>query len=112
MTGKNKYIMQLSSNFYRASARMGTILGIVLLSLCHGSLRAQIISNNGAVISVSTGAAVSNVSEVNNVSGTISNNGSVAVTGNFTNGATTSGNGAFTIGGNWTNNGTFTSGTG
>ncbi len=104
--------MQLSSNFYRASARMGTILGIVLLSLCHGSLRAQIISNNGAVISVSTGAAVSNVSEVNNVSGTISNNGSVAVTGNFTNGATTSGNGAFTIGGNWTNNGTFTSGTG
>ena len=112
MTGSNNHITQRTRKLSGASARMATILCIALLLFCVGPVRAQVISNNGAVMSVSSGAVVSHASDVNNTSGTISNDGSITATGNYINGATTSGNGIYNIGGNWTNNGTFTAGTG
>lgn len=70
------------------------MLCIVLLMLNAVNVSAQVISNNGAVMSVSSGTVVNNASDVNNTSGTIDNSGTINLTGS------------------WTNSGTFTSGTG
>ena len=111
MKGNNKYSKHRTGKWNSASTRMVTILGIAMLLFCQGSLRAQVISNNGAVMTVSSGAVVSNASDINNSAGTISNNGTITATGNYTNAATTNGNGTYNIGGNWSNNGTFAAGT-
>jgi len=72
---------------------------------------AQVISNNGAVMSVTSGAVIT-TKDLSNGAGTISNNGNITLSGNYTNAGTTNGNGTINLAGNWTNTGTFTPGTG
>ncbi len=91
--------------------RMVTILCIVVLLFWYGSLQAQVISNSGAVVNISSGAVVSNAIDVNNTTGTITNSGTFTLSGVFTNAATANGNGIWNIAGNFVNNGTFTAGT-
>ncbi len=72
---------------------------------------AQVLSNNGAVLSVTSGAQLSNLVSVFNTSGTIENQGVITITSAITNNATIVGNGTYNIGGNFTNNSVFTAST-
>jgi len=67
---------------------------------------AQVISNSGANISL-TGGVVVNTDTVANISGSITNNGILNLSGDYINAATTSGNGYFNLAGDWINTGTF-----
>jgi gliding motility-associated-like protein len=92
----------------------GTVTAaVILLSLVTLSLNAQVINNNGAVISVTQGAVVVS-KDAQNTAGTIGNDGTVNLSGNFVNTATANGlGGTFRIGGNWTGTGgVFNPGTG
>jgi len=72
----------------------------------------QVISNNQAAITITSGAAVV-TKDMTNTSGVFTarfqNNGTINLSGNFTNNVSsiTSGDGTFRLGGNWTNPGTF-----
>ena len=72
-----------------------------------GIASAQVISNNGAFTTISSGLFVKS-GTLNNASGTLSNNGTLTLSADLTNAGTISGNGTYNVGGNWTNNGTFT----
>ncbi len=52
------------------------------------NISAQVIQNTGAFITVSSGAIIDNVADVENTSGTITNDGTINLTGNWTNGGT------------------------
>jgi len=73
-----------------------------------GSLQAQVINNEGAVISVTTGTAVQG-DTLENTEGTLINEGIINLNGNFYNKTLgiTQGNGIFNLKGNWANTGTF-----
>lgn len=71
----------------------------------------QVITNNGSVANILSGTIVSTGS-LENVTGTITNNGTLTARYNFNNLATVNGSGNYNVGGNWANNGTFTAGTG
>lgn len=64
------------------------LLCSILLMMNGENISAQIIKNSGAVITVSSGAVVNSVSDVENTSGTITNDGTINLTGNWTNGGT------------------------
>ena len=70
------------------------------------NLSAQVISNNGAAISLTPGVVV-NTDTVANQSGFITNNGILNLSGDYINAATTSGNGFFNLAGDWINTGIF-----
>jgi gliding motility-associated-like protein len=100
-----------------------------MLMLSSEVIFSQVISNNGAAISVTSGIIVSS-KDANNNSGSLINGGTITLSGNYLNAATTSnagliningnftsnaltnGNGTFRIGGNWTNTGGTLSGNG
>jgi len=78
-------------------------------------MNAQVIFNNGAAITITSGAAVV-TTDMTNTSGTFTarfqNNGIINLSGNFTNNinSITSGDGTIRLGGNWTNPGIFSYG--
>ncbi len=106
MSSRNNILSSFRTNY--SSFLKRAILVCFVMLMINEFISAQVISNNGAVISISSGAVVSNASDVNNAFGILTNHGALGLTGNFTNSATTNGNGTYTVGGNWTNNGTFT----
>ncbi len=61
-------------------------------------------------MSVSSGTVL-NGNDISNTVGTITNNGSINLSGDMTNAGTTNGNGIISLFGNWANTGTFTPGT-
>jgi hypothetical protein len=65
----------------------------------------QTLSNSGAVGNIVSGTVLSG-GDINNTSGTISNEGTITIS-NFTNVGTINGNGNYNIAGNWENNGVF-----
>ena len=75
------------------------------------TLRAQVISINGAFVSLTSGVAAVTM-DISNGNGTFTNNGGLQLSGSFVNGGTTNGNGAYQLAGQWTNNGAFTAGSG
>jgi hypothetical protein len=85
------------------------ILFFIVFFLKQGSLFGQVVSNTGATISVATGVVV-NSKDIENTSGTLGNNGTINLTGNYFNSGITGGNGFFNIVGNWTNMGSFNPG--
>jgi len=76
-----------------------------------GSLKAQVINNNGAAISVTGGTFVQG-DTLENTSGIITNEGTIGLNGHYINKVlgTTVGNGIYNLRGNWTNTGVFTAG--
>jgi len=76
----------------------------MLISISSETL-SQVITNNGASVSLANGIVVSS-KDVVNTAGFLINNGVLNLSGSFTNTATTNGgNGIFRIGINWTNTG-------
>ena len=74
------------------------ILFTAFVLLSPALIHAQVITNEGAAINVIPGTVVVSHEALNNNPGTISNNGEINLTGNYTSTATTSGNGFFKIG--------------
>lgn len=73
-------------------------------------LKAQEISNTGSFISVKPGTFILS-NDLENSSGTITNNGTLNLSRNLTNSAIIGGNGFYNLRGNWNNYGTFNPGT-
>lgn len=84
---------------------------VVLLLSVNMDLDAQVWTNNGSVINILPGTEIKSNNLENN-SGTITNNGNITLTYNYTNLATVNGNGNYYVAGDWSNPGTFTEGTG
>jgi gliding motility-associated-like protein len=103
-----KYIMPQGNRKKNSFVKGIFVLCSALFLFQHNSLFAQVITNNGAVITVSS--AVVNSRDIENTVGSIGNNGTINLSGNFRSAATTNGSGIFTIGGNWTNTGGTLSG--
>ena len=87
------------------------ILILVAFMFLSSGIRAQVIngviSNNGAAIIVTSNTVVNSKDAGNITGGTIANDGTVNLTGDYTSSAFTSGIGLFRIGGNWVNSGTL-----
>jgi len=82
-----------------------------MVMLCrHEAIFAQVISNNGAAISVSSSTVVETKDFENNA-GSLGNNGSLNMSGNFYNAGSAGGNGFFNLSGNWNDQGSFNAGT-
>lgn len=110
MTDSRKHII------FKGAGRINSFLkSIIVLSLAvvffpHNSSFAQVISNNGAAITVSSGIIVT-AKDASNISGAVlSNAGTINLSGNYTSTAYTNGPGTFRIGGDWTNTGGSLSG--
>jgi len=104
-----RYISQRIRSVSTNGVTVLLFCSFILLSVTR--INAQVINNNGAAVNVTSGTYV-NTADANNTAGTLSNNGTFTLLGNFTNTATTNGNGTYRIGGNWSNNGgVFTPGT-
>ena len=95
----------------REGSSVGRIFAIccLLLAISAKGLWAQVIYNNGAVISISSGAVVVTATVTNN-SGTVANGGTLNASAAVTNSATLQGDGTYNLGGSFTNTGTFTAG--
>jgi gliding motility-associated-like protein len=74
------------------------------------ALFAQVISNTGATISLTPGVVVNSM-DFENTTGSLSNNGTINLSGNYFNSGSTSGNGFYNITGNWSDLGLFNAGT-
>ncbi len=82
-----------------------------LALLTENGIFGQVISNTGAAISVSS-VVVVNSKDLENNSGSLDNNGTINLSGNYYNGnsGSTYGNGFYNLKGNWTNYGSFSAG--
>jgi gliding motility-associated-like protein len=94
-----------------ASREILLLLFIILLILPK-KISAQVITNTGASVSVSSIVVVS-TKDLENNAGLIGNNGTINLTGNFLNGnlGSANGNGFYNLRGNWTDQGLFNPGT-
>lgn len=81
---------------------------IILLS--NSNLFGQVIHNNAAVISISSGTLINSDSIINSNSATVQNNGTTNII-NLNNAGTVQGNGVYNISNFFNNTGTFTCGT-
>ena len=84
---------------------------ILFLFSFTSSCFSQVLSNSGSVVNILSGTVV-NGNSLDNSTGTITNNGTVTLSSNYTNSSTVNGDGIYNIGGNWTNTGAFTQGSG
>ena len=92
------------------SILMAFVVFIAVLLISFENISAQVISNTGAAISVTTGAVVGSMDLENN-SGSLGNDGTITLSGNYNNLGITGGNGFYNLKGQWTNLGTFNPGT-
>ena len=97
-----KHISFLNTNYFGCFSRNRVFFALFLMILATISLQAQVLTNSGAAISVSSTANIS-CSDFNNNTGSISNNGKVYMTGNWNNSSTHT-PGAGTVGFNGTGN--------
>jgi gliding motility-associated-like protein len=90
------------------SGRIAVLL--VVLSFFINNLKAQVITNSGAEISLTSGVFIEG-KDLNNNSGSLANDGTVKLSGNYNNSGLTKGNGFYLVKGNWTDLGIFNAGT-
>ncbi|MCK5168965.1 MAG: hypothetical protein KAQ75_03720, partial [Bacteroidales bacterium] len=103
--------MQTQKRTIRSFLKISIILVCILLFVSTNKLFAQVLNNNGAVISVTAGGVLQG-DTLENTAGTITNNGSIDLNGHYINKVlgTTEGDGIYNLEGNWTNTGIFTAG--
>jgi gliding motility-associated-like protein len=131
MIEKSNNILLKRIRKYCSSLRSISVLFSIMLLLCSHNLFAQVINNTGVAISVSPNTVVKSKDYENSTgalnnngtinltgnfsnnafSGSLSNDGTLNLTGNFFNAGTSGGNGFFNLIGNWTNNNIFNPGT-
>ncbi|MCH7658735.1 MAG: gliding motility-associated C-terminal domain-containing protein [Bacteroidetes bacterium] len=111
MNNRNKQIKQSDHRMIRSFIKIAVVLFCCLLFFQSNTLKAQVINNNGAVISVTSGTVVQG-DTLENTAGLITNNGTIGLRGHYINIGTTSGDGIYNIEGNWINTGIFNPGTG
>jgi gliding motility-associated-like protein len=104
MTYKHKHT-RLSGR--RRSSFIKRTIFLLCLGVMPLALFSQVISNNGAAISVTPGAVVVSKDAGNISGGIISNGGTINLSGNYSSTASTLGDGTYSLGGNWTNTGSF-----
>jgi gliding motility-associated-like protein len=104
-----KILQRKKSKAFTNGWKLPTICAGLLLIISQ-YLPAQVINNDGAQVNVTSGAFVTSKDAENNSGGTVLNNGSIILSGDYSNNATTGGNGIFTIEGNWTNTSVFVPG--
>lgn len=109
MNWKNKHINISRNKILGIMLKTFVVFGLMLMFILNGSVKAQVINNEGAVISVTSGAAIQG-DTLENTAGTIENDGTIQLNGHYINVGTTQGNGIYNLKGNWINTGTFTSG--
>jgi gliding motility-associated-like protein len=110
MTKKDKHITTIVIRKTDSYMKSLVFLFLILLFMQSESLVAQVITNNGAAISVSS-VVVVETKDIENNTGTLGNDGTLNMEGYFLNGGTTSGNGFYNLKGDWTDNGSFNPGT-
>ncbi len=84
------------------------VFGLMFMFIQNNSLKAQVINNQGAVISITNAAVQGDTLE--NTAGTINNYGTIQLNGHYINIDTTQGDGIYNLRGNWANSGTFNEG--
>ncbi len=111
MNRKNIHIKSSNNKTVRSLIKISIVLVCILWFIQSDSLKAQVINNNGAAISVTSGTVVQG-DTLENTAGTIINDGSIDLNGHYINLilGTTQGDGIYNLQGNWTNTGTFTAG--
>jgi gliding motility-associated-like protein len=103
MTVNSNMILKIRAERVSSIIRWSS-LSLLLLLLFSTNAFSQVINNTGAVINVTAGTFVTS-KDATNTTGQLFNQGTINLSGNFTNTATTTANGLFRIGGNWTNTG-------
>jgi hypothetical protein len=105
MMPKNKNISLFNS---RSSILRRTAFMLFFMMICSFRiLLSQIINNEGAHITISPNIFMISGDAYNNTPGSLLNNGTINLTGNYTSTAASSGDGTYTLGGNWDHPGTF-----
>lgn len=106
MNNRNKHIMQSINRTIRSFVKISIILVCVFMFMNSNKLFAQVLNNNGAVISVTPGTVVQG-DTLENTAGLITNDGTIGLRGHYINAGTTEGDGIYNLEGNWTNTGIF-----
>jgi len=109
MIKKNIHIKSSNNKTVRSLFKISIVFACILLFIQSNSLKAQVINNNGAAISVTNNTFVQG-DTLENTAGTIINDGTISLTGHYINIGTTGGNGVYNLQGNWTNTGVFNPG--
>jgi gliding motility-associated-like protein len=110
LTNRDKHIIPPGDRRINSFVKSIIVLCLAVLFFRHDALFAQVISNTGAAISITSGIVV-NSKDIENTAGTLGNNGTINLSGNYSNAGTTNGDGFYNIIGNWTNLGSFNAGT-
>jgi gliding motility-associated-like protein len=107
----SKHIKSSNNKTLRSLIKISIVFACILWFIQSSSLKAQVINNNGAAISVTSGTVVQG-DTLENTAGTIINDGTIDLNGHYINLilGTTQGDGIYNLQGNWTNTGTFTAG--
>lgn len=108
MSNRNKHINHATKTT-RSFFKISIVLACILMFMSTNKLFAQVISNNGAGISITNGTVV-NTDSVQNTAGSLTNDGTIDLTGTYINSGTTNGDGNFNVGEDWTNTNIFTPG--
>lgn len=96
--------MQISDKRNASRFMKTSVLCFSMLMLFSQGILSQVITNEGAVISIVSNTVVGTGDAVNN-SGTLSNNGTFNFSGSYTSTGTTKGDGIYSLEGSWTNTG-------
>jgi len=99
----------ISPSTNRNSQLKRSLFILSVMMICSSNvLKAQVLNNEGAYITLTNGVFMFSRDAINTFGGSLLNNGTINLSGNYTSTSATSGGGTFTLKGNWTNSGTFT----
>lgn len=104
---KVRHIMHQDRRENGTFIKRAIILWCALMFFNGSTTFAQVITNQGAAISLTPGIVVGSKDLFNNTGGNLLNDGTLNLSGNFTSTANTTGNGLYRLGGNWTNTSGF-----
>ena len=107
MNNRNKHIKQTDHGMIRSFIKIAIVLFCSLLFIQPNMLKAQVINNNGAGITVTNGVVMNSGSLNNSVNGLLTNDGTIDLSGTFINTWITIGKGTYNIAGDWTNTNIF-----